>query len=52
MPKYAVEIGKVVLRSEKPITDEERKEAIRLLGKNARLFPVAGGEVVVELRND
>ena len=49
MPKtYAIEIGKVVLHSSQPITEEDRKEAIRLLRKNARIFPTATSEAMAE----
>lgn len=37
MPRYAVEIGKVILRSDKPITMEERRAAIRQLLDNPEL---------------
>lgn len=51
MTKYAVEIGRVVLRSDKPITMEQRKRAIALFKKRegGPLLYVEDAEVVLNL---
>lgn len=36
MARYAVELGKIQLRSDTPITTEERAEAIKLMQETAR----------------
>jgi hypothetical protein len=49
MSRYAVELGKVMLYSDRPITDEERKEAAMLAHKNARILPTANGAVSLSI---
>lgn len=46
MPRYAIEIGKVLLRSDKPISEEEHKAAIQRLLKDP-IGMLANGEAAV-----
>lgn len=46
MPNYAIEIGKILLRSERPISEEARKEAIERLTRDP-IGMLANGEAVV-----
>ncbi|MEL7086831.1 MAG: hypothetical protein AAGL98_00065 [Planctomycetota bacterium] len=46
MHTYAIKIGEVHFRSDKPITDEQRKEAVKALLKHGRLFSLPNGEAV------
>lgn len=49
MSRYAVEIGKVMLYSSKPINEKEKKTAAMLAHKNARIVPTPDGEVALSI---
>lgn len=49
---YAAILGAVVLRSKKPITEADLKEAAMLAHKNARILPMPNGEIVLSLNLD
>jgi len=42
MPKYAVKVGEIQLRSNKPITEDERRAAIKRLLTNADIIKALG----------
>lgn len=46
MPQYAIEIGKVLLRSDRPISEEERKDALKRLLRDP-IGMLANGEAAV-----
>lgn len=52
MPDYAVEIGQIILRSSKPITEEQRKLALQELRERNRVVYVTieGLEVIIRPR--
>jgi hypothetical protein len=52
MPRYSVKIGEIHLRSDKPITDEQRNFAVTALrGHELDMYDLADGSKVVGLVN-
>ena len=56
MSRFAVKIGEVQLRSNKPITDEQRKEALAIFNQNLQgdivAVTVGGLDIVLWLTVD
>lgn len=50
MPEYAVELGTVMLRSNEPITEEQRETALRELWQRDRTVYVTAEGLEVAIR--